>query len=317
MQHRQLGTDGPMVSAVGLGCNTFGVTVDAAGAREVVAAALAAGVTHFDTAQSYGGGQSEELLGAALGRRRDEAFVATKVARRPPGEPWRPGLLARRIAESAETSLRRLGTDHVDLYYEHYRDPDAPLEEALEALDGLVRQGKARFVGCSNIPPAELRRVRPVAEAAGLAVPCAVQLEWSLLARGNEDDAVPAARDAGIGIVPYFPLASGLLTGKYRAGAPFPPGSRLARLPRFAGVATPENLAAVERLAAFAAERGHQVAELAVAWLLAQPGVASVITGATSPAQVQVNARGAAWVLSAEDRDEAARLAQARPAAER
>jgi len=301
------------VSAVGLGCNTFGVTVDRAGAAELVAAALDLGVTHFDTAASYADGQSEEMLGAALGRRRPEAFIATKLRRRPPEEPWRPGLLAQRVAEGCEGSLRRLGTDTVDLYYEHYRDPEAPLDEALQALDELVRTGKARWVGCSNIAATDLVDARRTADRHGWAAPCAVQFEWNLLSRACETDLVPAATAAGVGIVPYFPLASGLLTGKYRIGEPFPPGSRLARLPRFAGVATDEHLAAVERLARFAADRGHQVAELAVAWLLAQPGVSSVITGATSPAQLRTNAAGAQWQLTDQERDEAAALAAAGP----
>ncbi len=301
MQQRPLGTDGPAVSVVGLGCNNFGMAIDATGARAVVGAALDAGITHFDTAEGYGGGQSEEMLGAALGRRRDEVVIASKVLRRPQGVPWRPGDLARRIEEGCDTTLRRLGTDRVDVYYEHHRDPEAPVDEAVEALDGLVRAGKARFTGCSNYAPADIRRAAEVSAERGWTAPCAAQLHWNLLARQAEDELVPEARRAGMGVVPYYPLASGLLTGKYGAGGPYPAGSRFERLPRFSTVATPENIATVDRLAAVAESAGHTVGELAVAWLVAQPGVASVIVGATTPEQVRANARAASWCLDADE----------------
>ena len=281
------------LSKIGLGCNNFGMKLDRSGSAAVVRAALDAGVTHFDTAEMYGGGQSEEHLGHALGRRRDEAVVATKFLPRPVDEPYEPGALARRIREGCETSLRRLGTDHIDLYYQHYPDPDAPLEEALEALESLVAGGKVREIGSSNMDAGQIR-------AAGVRV-AVTQVEWNLLSRAVEASIVPAATEVGIGIVPYFPLASGLLTGKYRAGTPFPAGSRLDSMPYFASVATDDNFARVERLKAYAEARGHTVLELAVAWLLAHDAVASVICGATTPEQVEANVAAARWHLGADD----------------
>lgn len=310
MDLRPLGTDGPRISVIGLGCNNFGMTIDEAAADAVVSAALDAGITHFDTAETYGGGRSEEMLGRALGTRRDQAFVATKAARRDPSEPWRPGLLARRIAEGCHTSLRRLGTDTIDLYYEHHRDPDAPVDEVLQAFDTLVTAGSVRFTACSNWSPADMTSAATLTEARGWPPLRATQLNWSLLAREAEPSAVPAAAAAGLGVVPYFPLASGLLTGKYRQGQPFPPGSRLQRLPRFADVATDGNLAAVDRLAAFAEARGHTVAELALAWLLGHGEVTSVIAGATTPEQVNANAAAAGWALGPDEVAEVAALAE-------
>lgn len=309
MQTRPLGSDGPLVSVIGVGCNNFGMTIDEAAATEVVRAALDAGITHFDTAETYGGGQSEEMLGRALGRRRDEAFIATKVARRPADEPWAPGALARRVREGCEISLRRLGTETVDLYYEHHRDPEAPVGEVLEALHDLVSSGKARHVGCSNWSAGDIDTGHELAGARGWTWCSAAQLHWSLLARDAEAGVVPAAARNGLGVVPYFPLASGLLTGKYRAGRPFPPGSRFDRMPAFARVASEENLAAVERLVGYAEARGHTVAELALAWLLGHPEVTSVIAGATTAAQVKANAAGADWVLGAAEVAEVAALA--------
>ena len=300
MDQRTFGTAGPSVSVVGLGCNNFGMKLDRDASTAVVLAALDAGVTHFDTAEMYGGGQSEEFLGAALGSRRDDVVVATKFLPRPDGEPYEPGALARRIREGCEISLRRLGTDRIDLYYQHYPDPDAPLDEAFEALDQLVAAGKVLHVASSNVSADQIR-------AAGQRV-AATQIEWNLLTRDVEAEVVPAAREAGIGIVPYFPLASGLLTGKYRKGQGFPAGSRLDTMPYFASVATDDNLDRVERLQLFADKRGHTVLELAVAWLLSQDGVASVICGATTPDQVAANAAAAGWALDAADLAEIDRL---------
>jgi aryl-alcohol dehydrogenase-like predicted oxidoreductase len=288
------------LSPVGLGCNNFGMKLDASASSEVVHAALDAGVTHFDTAEMYGQGRSEEFLGAALGGRRDEAFVATKFSPRPTDEPFLPGALARRIREACEGSLRRLGTDHVDLYYQHYPDPDAPLEELTTAMDELVAEGKVRHTGLSNVDAGQLDASRD-----GYLV---AQVEWNLLQRDVEADLVPAAARRGIGIVPYFPLASGLLTGKYRKGEEFPEGSRLASMPYFAAVASDDNLDRVERLLAFAEREGHTLLELAVAWLLVQPDVVSVIGGATSPTQVAANAAAAGWALRPEQLDQIEQL---------
>jgi len=302
METRKLGSTGPDLSVVGLGCNNFGMRIDAAGSAAVVTAALDAGITHFDTAQSYGGGgRSEEFLGAALASRRDEAVIATKVARRGPDDPYTPGALRRRIVEGAEASLRRLRTDRIDLYYEHFPDPEAPIDEVLGAFDELVSAGKVLHIATSNVSAAQIEARMTLSAERGWAAFTGAQIEWSLIKREVEAEIVPAALKAGLGIVPYFPLASGLLTGKYRAGEPFPEGTRLASSDYFAAIATPENFAYVDALSAFAAERGHSVLELAVAWLVAHYGVTSVITGATRPEQIAANVAGADWKLSADD----------------
>jgi aryl-alcohol dehydrogenase-like predicted oxidoreductase len=308
MEQRELGPGGPRVSVVGLGCNNFGMLVDAEASAAVVHAALDAGITHFDTAEMYGRGHSEEFLAAALGDRRDDVVIATKFAPRPGGEPYMPGALAARVREGVETSLRRLGTDRIDLYYQHFPDPDpaAPAEEALEVLDELVRAGKVLHIANSNLSAAQIAEAESVARNKGWARFTGTQIEWSLLARAVEDEVVPAATAAGLGVVPYFPLASGVLTGKYRRGEPFPPGTRLAASDHFARYATDEAFAKVDAYRTFAAERGHAVAELAVAWLLAQPSVTSVITGATKPEQIATNSAAAAWTLTP---DEAATVA--------
>ena len=308
MEQRELGPGGPQLSVVGLGCNNFGMLIDAEASAAVVHAALDAGITHFDTAEMYGRGRSEEFLATALGDRRDDVVIATKFAPRPGGEPYTPGALAARVREGVETSLRRLGTDRIDLYYQHFPDPDsgAPAEEALEVLDELVRAGKVLHIANSNLSPAQIAEAESVARNKGWARFTGTQIEWSLLSRGVEDDVVPAATAAGLGVVPYFPLASGMLTGKYRRGEPFPPGTRLAASDHFARFATDEAFDKVDAYRAFAAERGHTVAELAVAWLLAQPSVTSVITGATKPEQIATNASAAASTLTP---DEAAAVA--------
>ncbi|MEW6473580.1 MAG: aldo/keto reductase [Actinomycetota bacterium] len=305
METRTLGKHGPALSVVGLGCNNFGMAIDAPAAAAVVRAALDAGINHFDTAEMYGGGQSEEMLGAALGSRRDEAVVATKFLPRQGDEPYRPGALAKRIREAAEGSLRRLGTDRIDLYYQHFPDPEAPVEEALETLDELVQAGKVLHIASSNVSADQIAAAAATADARGWTPFCGTQIHWNLLNREVEESVVPAAEATGLGVVPYFPLASGLLTGKYRRGEPFPEGTRLARQERFAAGATEENFARIETYEAFAAARGHTITELAIAWLLAQPSVASVIAGATRPEQVATNA-AAAWVLTPEEAAEVA-----------
>jgi aryl-alcohol dehydrogenase-like predicted oxidoreductase len=306
METRTLGKHGPALSVVGLGCNNFGMAIDAPAAAAVVRAALDAGINHFDTAEMYGGGQSEEMLGAALGSRRDEAVVATKFLPRQGDEPYRPGALAKRIREAAEGSLRRLGTDRIDLYYQHFPDPEAPVEEALETLDELVQAGKVLHIASSNVSADQIAAAAATADARGWTPFCGTQIHWNLLNREVEESVVPAAEATGLGVVPYFPLASGLLTGKYRRGEPFPEGTRLARQERFAAGATEENFARIETYEAFAAARGHTITELAIAWLLAQPSVASVIAGATRPEQVATNAAAAAWVLTPEEAAEVA-----------
>lgn len=308
MDTRRLGPDGPALSVLGLGTNTFGRMIDADAATAVVHAALDVGVTHFDTAEMYGEGRSEEMLGAALRGRRDEVVIATKVLPRPSAEPYRPGVLAARIHEAAEQSLRRLGTDRIDVLYQHYPDPEAPVEEALEAFDALIGKGLVGHIASSNVSGDQIAEAARVAAARGWAPFTGTQFEWSLLARAVEADEVPAATAAGLGVVPYFPLAAGMLTGKYRRGQPFPEGTRMARSDRWARMVNDTAFDRVEALEAWAADHGHSLTELAVAWLLARPPVTSVITGATRPEQVVANAAGAAWRLSPAEADEVAAL---------
>jgi aryl-alcohol dehydrogenase-like predicted oxidoreductase len=303
METRRLGSAGPLVSVVGLGCNNFGMKLDERQTVAVVHAALDAGITHFDTAESYGGGRSEVFLGKALGSRRESVVVvATKFADRPDGEPYRPGILRKRILEGCDMSLGRLGTDYIDLYYQHHPDPEAPVEEALEALMHLTVAGKVRHVACSNYGPELVEEAVTVARRLDFPGFVADQVHWNLLSREAETGTVPTLRKHGLGIVPFFPLEAGLLTGKYAQGEEWPEASRFVTLPRFSKFATEENFARVRKLAAFAGDRGHSLLELALGWLLTQAGVASVIAGATTPEQVMANVQaGSSWRLSAEE----------------
>ncbi len=275
-----------------------------AGLGEVVRAALDAGITHFDTAESYGGGESETYLGKALGSERDRVVMATKFAPRPPDEPYLPGALRRRILDGCDLSLKRLGSGYIDLYYQHRPDPEAPIEEALAALAELVDAGKVRHTACSNFSAQQIDEAARVSAAEGLPAFVASQIHWNLLFREEEEKHLPALRSHGMGIVPYFPLESGLLTGKYRSGD-YPEGSRLVKAPRFGRLASEENFVYIERLRRFAEERGHSLLELAFGWLAAQDGVGSVIAGASTPEQVVQNASaGQAWRLSAAELEE-------------
>ena len=282
------------VSVVGLGCNNFGRRLDEDRTTAVVHAALDAGITLFDTADIYGDTRSEEFLGRALGPRRDDVVVATKFGM--PVDEKRRGAKPEYVRQAIEDSLRRLKTDCIDLYQLHQPDPEVPIEDTLGALDDLVKAGKVREIGCSNFSADQLR----AAEAAvhtGAARFVSVQNEYSLLHRDPEKDVIPACVRAGIAFIPYFPLASGLLTGKYRRGRPAPEGSRLQS--RWGDEPfTDENLALVESLLTYATSRGHTLLELAVSWLAVQPAVASVIAGATSPQQVKANAAAAGWRLT-------------------
>jgi aryl-alcohol dehydrogenase-like predicted oxidoreductase len=296
MELRQLARD-LQVSRIDLGCNNFGTRLDPEGSTEVVRTALDEGVTHFDTATMYGNGRSEEILGKALAGQRDQVVIATKAIPRPREVDYKPGVLARSIEDSCEASLRRLSTDRIDLYYQHVPDPDAPLEEALEALNGLVAKGKARHVACSNYSADQMRQAEGIATGTGASHLLANQVEWNLLNRAIEADIVPAAHEVGMSIIPFFPLASGMLTGKYTMRRPFPTGSRLASAPYFATLATEENFEYVEKLSAFAQAHGHSILELAIAWLCAQESVPSVIIGAMNPEQVRSNVAAAEWKL--------------------
>jgi aryl-alcohol dehydrogenase-like predicted oxidoreductase len=292
------------VSAVGLGCNNFGGRLDLGRTREVVEAALEADITFLDTADVYGNrGGSERFLGEILEGRRDEVVIATKFG-------WDLGSRGLRgtrdyVRQAIEASLERLRTDHVDLYYYHRPDGVTPFEETLGAMHELVAEGKARCIGCSNLTAAQLHEVAEVTRRLDLTGIVALQNEYNLLRLEAEADVLPLCRELDVGFVPYFPLASGLLTGKYRRGEPSPPGSRLGGAFQVADDATVLRLEALER---FAADRGRTLLELAVGALASTPGIASVIAGATTAEQVRANAAAGAWRLSGEELDALAEL---------
>jgi aryl-alcohol dehydrogenase-like predicted oxidoreductase len=303
MRYRSLGNSGLVVSVAGLGCNNFGRGLDLDATRVVVDAALDAGVTLLDTADMYGGGGgSEEQLGEVLAGRRDEVVLASKFGHQGFDMGYGPAAGAKGgrayIRRAIEASLRRLRTDHLDLYQFHTPDPVTPVEETLAALTELVAEGKVRYIGNSNFTGWQIADAAHLARETGTAAFVSAQNRWSLLERGAEAEIVPAARHFGLGVLPYFPLANGLLTGKVRKGQAPPPGSRLASR---AAYLSEDKLDRVEALIAWAAERGRTVLEVAVGALAAQPGCASVIAGATSPEQVKANAAAADWIPSAED----------------
>jgi aryl-alcohol dehydrogenase-like predicted oxidoreductase len=285
------------VSVIGLGCNNFGWRIDAEASARVVHAALDAGIDFFDTADIYGAGQSEEFLGRALGRRRQDVRIATKFGMKM--DEQRRGARPEYVRQAVEASLRRLATDSIDLCQLHQPDPGVPIADTLGALNELVAAGKVRQIGCSNFSAAQLQEAETVVQPGAARFVC-VQNQYSLLHRDAERDALPACQRWGLAFLPYFPLANGLLTGKYRRGQPFPPGSR-AQDGFGPKVFTQENLARVESLIEFAEARGHSLLELALGWLLARPAIASVIAGAKSPEQVKSNAAAAAWRLTAAD----------------
>jgi aryl-alcohol dehydrogenase-like predicted oxidoreductase len=285
------------VSLVGLGCNNFGWRIDADASAAAVNAALDAGIDFFDTADIYGAGASEQFLGQALGTRRNSVSIATKFGMKMDAE--RRGASPEYVRRAVEDSLHRLGTDRIELYQLHQPDAEVPIAETLGALNELVRAGKVREIGCSNFSGDQLRAAQAAAPEGGAHF-VSVQNQYSLAHREPEAEIIPECVREGIAFLPYFPLASGLLTGKYRRGQPLPEGSR-ARDGFGPKVFTDENLALVESLTAFASARGRTMLELAVSWLAAQPAVASVIAGAKSPQQVKANASAAGWRLSAED----------------
>jgi aryl-alcohol dehydrogenase-like predicted oxidoreductase len=307
MEMRRIGS--LEVSVVGIGCNQLGPTVDAKGAVAIVDAALEAGMNFFDTADEYGPeGVSEEYLGAAVRGRRDDVVIATKFGHHMNKDPLRGGASGRWIAQAVEDSLRRLGTDRIDLYQQHFPDPDVEAEETMTALDCLVREGKVREIGCCNLWTADVEERAKIADAKGLAPFVSAQNRLNLLRQEARDDLVPALERTGMALIPFFPLAAGMLTGKYRRGQPVPEDSRFGRHvdpPQVAHMIE-RDADRIEALDAWARDHGHGLAELAIAWLVAQPVVASVITGATKPAQARANAAAASWVLSADDVDEVA-----------
>ncbi len=301
MEFRSVGGSGLAVSLAGLGCNNFGGRIDEDATRAVVSAALDAGITLFDTADIYGGSRSEELLGRALGSHRDDVVVATKFAMPMGDGPYAAGGSRRYVMRAVEASLRRLGTDHIDLYQMHAPDPTTPIEETLAALDDLVRQGKVRYLGSSNFTGWQIADADWTARAGGFDRFLSAQNEWSLLRRGVEREVVPAAERFGLSVLPYFPLAGGALTGKYRRGEPAPAGSRHAA-DNGSRWLTDANFTRIEALTTLAADLGHSVGALAQAWLAAQPVVCSVIAGATRPEQVRENVAALEWRLSNEER---------------
>ena len=294
------------VSVAGLGCNNFGMRIDEDATKTVVDAAIDAGVNFFDTADLYGGTKSEEFLGRALGKRRDDVVVATKFGMlKPPEGSGLTGGDPKWVAQAADASLERLGTDRIDLYWFHCPDPDTPIGATLEALDQLVTAGKVREIACSNFSAAQLAEAAAQARERGTRAFVAVQNDYSLMQREPEAEVLPKCAELGIAFVPYFPLASGLLTGKYRKGEAPPEGTRLAQW----GAPSRDKLATVEKLEAFATERGHTITELALSWLAGRPEVASVIAGATKPDQVKTNvAATTAWDLSDEERAEVEKI---------
>ena len=302
MIKRAFGSTGLQVSALGLGCNNFGGRIDLETTRRVVDAAIAVGINFIDTADAYGNrGGSETLLGETLGSRRKDLILATKFGL-PMDETGRlKGGSRAYVMTAVEASLKRLKTDWIDVYYLHRPDPATPIEETLRALDDLVRQGKVRFSGCSNLSAPQLADAMEIGLAKKLSPFVAAQDQYNLLSRGIETELVPVIERYRLALVPYFPLASGLLTGKYRKGQPMPPGTRLSDPRLSARFATDENYPIVEELAAFCAERGRTMLELAFGWLLSRRYVASVIAGATSPEQVRQNAGALGWQMTQDE----------------
>jgi aryl-alcohol dehydrogenase-like predicted oxidoreductase len=303
MQIRNLGGSGLRVSAVGLGCNNFGQRTDLETSRKVIHKAIDLGVTLFDTADIYAGiGGSETVLGEVLGDRRKDIVLATKFAKPMSSDGTRQGASRRYIISAIEASLRRLKTDYIDLYQQHDYDSLTPIEETLRALDDLIRQGKVRYIGNSNFPAWRIAEAEHVARAINVNRFVSCQDEYSLVVRDIEKDLLPAAQQYNLGLLPFFPLASGLLTGKYQRGSAAPADTRFAKAPGLRDrYATPRNEDMVEKLQAFAQVRGHSMLELAFSWLASRPQVASVIAGATRVEQIEQNVKAIGWALSAEE----------------
>jgi aryl-alcohol dehydrogenase-like predicted oxidoreductase len=302
MRYRSLGSSGLQVSVVGLGCNNFGRRLDVNGTRAVVEAALDAGITLFDTADIYGGrGASESLMGEVLGARRDQIVLATKWGHQKTDMGYGPVAGAKGgrayIKRAVTESLRRLRTDHIDLYQLHTPDPETPIDETILALDELITEGKVRYAGHSNLAGWQLADAEHVARELGRNRFISAQNEWSLLDRSAEAELVPAARHFGLGVLPFYPLANGLLTGKVRRGQDAPEGTRLAERTSYV---TDAKLDRVEAMIEWAEGQGATILEVAIGGLAAIPGCGSVIAGATSPEQVKANAAAGDWIPSAE-----------------
>jgi 1-deoxyxylulose-5-phosphate synthase len=308
MEYRQLGRSGLKVSAIGLGGNTFGNGADEAQTARIIHRALDLGLNFIDTADVYSRGVSEQYVGKAVAGRRQQAIIATKVYGRMGEGPNDTGSSRKHIIEGLEASLRRLDTDYVDLYQLHNVDQSTPVYETLSTLDDLVRQGKVRYIGCSNFLAWQICEALWAADRKNLTPLVSVQPRYNVLDRTIERELVPFCRQYGIGIIPYSPLAGGILTGKYRLGEPPPPDTRAGRNPRLQRQLDEAMLGKVNALAKWARDQDHGAGELALAWLLSRPEVSTVIAGATKPEQVDENARAADWQLSGDDLAEIDRL---------
>jgi aryl-alcohol dehydrogenase-like predicted oxidoreductase len=303
VQYGRLGSSGLVVSKIGLGTNNFGGRIDLDRTRTVIDRALDQGITLFDTADVYGMGKSEEYIGEVLGERRHDVIIATKFALPMAESPYMRGTSRRYIMHAAEASLRRLKTDYIDLYQIHRPDPETPIVETLQALDDLVRQGKVRYIGECNFAGWQIADFSWTARSEHLARPISAQHEYSMLSREAAREVLPAARAMGMGVLPFYPLGSGFLTGKYQRGQPYPEDARLTKMPadRSSRYLNEGNFERLDRWSAFASQRGHSMTELAFAWLLAQPEISSVIAGATHPEQVDQNVASGAWKLAPAD----------------
>jgi aryl-alcohol dehydrogenase-like predicted oxidoreductase len=311
--YRTLGKSGLRVSPIGLGTNNFGGRIDTEASRKVIDAAIEHGINFFDTADVYGNkGGSESIIGEVLGARRKDVIIATKFGNVIDAEKGLKGASRQYIVSAVEASLKRLRTDWIDLYQLHLPDPNTPIEETLRALDDLIRSGKVRYIGASNLPAWQVVEAQFIARELGTHRFISSQDEYSLLKRDAERELLPALNAYGIGLLPFFPLANGLLTGKYKRGEAVPAGTRLAGdAARADRILTENNLRIVERLTGFAQERGHSLLDLAFSWLLANPAVSSVIAGATKPEQIAQNVKAGSWVLTATELDEINRLTSA------
>ena len=289
MEYRRLGQAGLQLSVAGLGCNNFGGRLDEDASRSVVRAALDCGVAHFDTADVYADGRSEAILGRALKGLRDEVVIGTKFGNPMSESRHDRGASRSYVRRAVEASLRRLDTDYIDIYYMHNPDPSTPIDETLSVLNDLLREGKVRYLAASSISAWEMVRAAHVAAEHGWDRFEATQEEWSLLSRAVEDEVVPACREYGIGVIPYFPLAGGMLTGKYRQGETFPPGTRFATAEYYAHTATSQRFRAVRALEASADRVGKSLLAVALGWLVSQDAVVSVPVGASTPEQVASN----------------------------
>lgn len=301
MEYRQLGRSGLKVSAIGLGGNTFGNGADEAQTARIIHRALDVGINFVDTADIYSRGVSEQYVGKAIAGRRQQIVVATKVRGRMGDLPNDEGLSRKHIMDGVEASLRRLETDYIDLYQVHNVDPVTPVYETLSALDDLVHAGKVRYLGCSNYAAWQICEALWAADRKNLTPFVSVQPRYNMVDRAIERELLPFCRQYGIGIIPYSPLAGGILTGKYKEGEAPPPDTRAGRNPRLQQQLTSEMLGKVQALAKWARDQGHTMGELALAWLLSRPEVSTVIAGATKPEQVEENARAAEWRLGEAD----------------